>query len=120
MGIEISFSKEDNYILVEYSGEYSGNLASLKMDDVLKACDKNTCSKLLVDITRCKLNVSTVDRYRYAKALADRFIAPQRIKIATLVTPEQYNPFAKLVATNRGASYDIFTDKKEALYWLLK
>ena len=72
MSVEVTIRKEDNYILAEYSGEYQGNLASLKIADVLKVCQKHKYSKLLVDITNCELRVSTIDRFKFAKEIAEK------------------------------------------------
>jgi hypothetical protein len=117
MSIEISIIDKDDYVLAEYSGEYQGDISSLKLDDLVKDCKQ---CKLLADITRCKLNVTYDDRFRFGEEIAKKFIFPKLIKIAMLMSPKQYNTFVSIVAQNRGASYEIFTDKKEALNWLLK
>ncbi len=120
MSIEINIRKEDDYFLIEYSGEYRGDLATLKLDDIKQECQQHRCSRLLVDITNCKLSVTTMNRFAFGEEIAKKFGSPNAIKIATIVAPEQYNDFVRLVATNRGALYEIFTDKKEALNWLLE
>ena len=120
MSVTVSIKKEDDYLIVEYSGKYEGDINSLKMDEVKKICQQHKISHVLVDASKCKLNVTSVDKYRLGKSIADMFIAPQRIKIASLVSPDEYDVFVTLVATNRGASYDIFTDKNKALEWLFE
>ncbi len=120
MSIEINIKKEDDYLFVEYSGEYRGDLATLKIDDIKQACLQYKHPRLLVDITNCKLSVTTIDKYRFGVVIAKKFGFPKPIKTAMLVAPEQYDPFVRLIATNRGALYEIFIDKNEALNWLLE
>ena len=120
MSVEVNIRKEDEYLFAEYSGEYRGDLATLKIDDIKQVCKQYKISRVLVDITNCKLIVTTMDRFAFGQEVATKFGAPDTIKIATIVAPEQYNDFVRLIATNRGASYEIFTEKNEALNWLLE
>lgn len=120
MSLEYSLKKEDDYLFVEFRGEYHGNLSVLKLEDIKQTCQHYGYSRLLVDIRSCKLNVTIADRYQFGEEIAKIFVSPVLIKIAMLVSPEQYNDFVTIVAENRGAVYEAFTDKKEALTWLLE
>ena len=116
--IEVDIEKKDDYLYVAYTGEYRGKIETLQFNSLLDACGKHSCSKMMVDITGCSLNVSGIDRYEYAKEVAKFFGISSKVKIACIVKPDQYNDFAEIVARNRGADYKAFTDKTEGMNWL--
>jgi len=118
MGIELDIEKKDGYIYATYKGEYKGELETLHLNNLLDACKKHSCSKVLVEIVECSLSVSELDRYLFAKEVAKFFCMPNPVNIAFFVKPDQYDEFVETMARNRGVDCKIFTNKTEAINWL--
>ena len=116
--IEVNIEKIDDYIYITYKGEYKGELEALQLDKLLDTCKQHSCSKMLVDIIGCSLNVSELDRYRFAKEVAKFFSMQNQVNIAFFVTPDQYDKFIETMAQNRGVNCKIFTNKTESINWL--
>jgi hypothetical protein len=79
--------------------------------------EKN-CSRALADFTGTKLAESTLGMFDLASGLEDIGM-PRNLKMATLVKSDLSNhTFFETVAQNRGWTYRVFTDFREAVEWL--
>jgi hypothetical protein len=88
-------------------------------DEVILATQTNNCPKILADFTELDMEMTILDKYTHIVAIADKLMRP-RIKVAVLLDNKQTNNFGHTVAKNRGIHSEIFTNKIDALEWLLK
>ena len=102
-----------------YLGRYTLESYLQRMDTSVAACLERGLKLLLVDITDLEgYTPSTVDRYKMGEHGAR--ISAKLSRVAVVGQAEQIKEgFASLVATNRGLRIQAFTDREEALDWLL-
>ena len=62
---------------------------------------------------------SFLDKYSLGEYFGYLTQPPTKIKTAILAKTEAIDEFISLVAKNRGAFFEAFSDKKEAVKWLL-
>lgn len=88
-------------------------------EQVLQICISRKPSRLFVDLTPVVGKFTTLERYDLGM-IASR-LSPHVGRVAVLVTPQVLDPeqFAAKVARNRGLHIENFTDRAEALAWLL-
>jgi hypothetical protein len=87
---------------------------------IAEHCKRTKKDKLLIDITKAKLEISLVERFQAAKSA--QIFASHEIKVALIAISEQMDSqkFFTLAARNRGVNVDAFTDLHAAEEWLLK
>lgn len=104
-------------------GTYEPELPAMIAEHALKQAVSAKSTTVLVDIRQISGREPTMsERYEQAVQVADLQIkgAP-RIRLAVLGLEPMIHPqrFGEIVATNRGAFLRVFTERAEALEWLL-
>jgi hypothetical protein len=100
------------------TGPYSADLLNAQIAEAVAACRKRKKSHLLLDLAELTVNLSLMDRYRLGIFGAEVGVG---LKVAVLAKPEMIDArkFGVEVASNRGLRVDIFSDRPEAVRWLL-
>lgn len=117
---EVQIIERDGYLEARYLGTYSIGLYLRQMERSVQACKDRNLTLLLVDITDLAgYRPTTFEAHRIGTEGAS--LSRSLEKVAALVTAAQLppDPFASLVAQNRGLKIQAFTDRAQALEWLL-
>jgi len=120
MALQLQMEQMPGYLAARFVGVAAPDEASAQFESIAEQCRRTNKDKLLIDTTRYDAKVSTSDRFLLGERL--QVFARHRIKVAFVSRPEQIDPqkFGVLVARNRGATVETFTDFQSAEEWLLK
>jgi len=90
-----------------------------QLEEIFEVCVARKPARLFVDFSPVSGTFSTLERYELGMIGAR--LAPYVGRVAVLLLPEVIDPekFGAQVARNRGLHVDNFTDRDEALAWLL-
>jgi hypothetical protein len=108
------------YLAARYIGAGDVVEVSKQFESIAKHCNRTKNTKLLIDTTGFDVKPSVTDRFYMGEEL--EIFVLHAIKVAFVSRPEQLDPerFGKLVAWNRYAIFEVFTDFQSAEEWLLK
>jgi len=120
MSVQLQMDQIAGYLAARFIGYGEPGEASERFESIAEQCKRTNNDKLLIDTTGYDAKVSTSDRFLLGERLL--VFARHRIKVAFVSRPEQVDPqkFGMLVARNRGATVETFTDFQSAEGWLLK
>ena len=108
---DIRVFPQDGFLEVDFLGEFSVARFRAQLDAAVRACAEHGARRLFIDYSRLAPIPGTLERYE---------ISSYGARVACLATPEQIgDKFGALVARNRGLNVDVFTDRPEAIRWLL-
>jgi hypothetical protein len=115
---DIEITRHDEYIEVDFTGEFRAAAAMKVVDAMVGACVDADCPRILLDCRRMGGTMSVIDRYEVAEYGAR--VIPSRIKVAMLGRQDQILPdrFFEAAAVSRGVHVRLFTREDEALRWL--
>jgi hypothetical protein len=120
MSIDLQMENASGYMVARFTGEGNAEEALLNFERIAEECKRTNNKKLLIDCTKAKTEISTVDMYEQGEGaiLFNRY----EIKIAVVVPEEKFESekFSELVARNRGVDACVFTDYQDAKAWLLE
>lgn len=122
MDIDINFHEKDNYLFIKFQGVFIFDNKILLDKTMPQALQKYSCAKVLLDIRELDIKLgtfSTLDGYAIGEYFASLSVTPVKIKSAVLAKEAQIDHFIEIVAKNRGAFFEVFTSKEEAVSWLL-
>jgi hypothetical protein len=111
--------KDENYVYVTLTGEATVEDFENARAETQVLLSANDCMKVLVGAKREAPEEPFVDDFDFTSQLGSFF--PRRTRIALVVPDDQmeYMQFVKNVAQNRGVNMVLFSDKEQALVWLL-
>jgi len=120
MSLQRQMEQMPGYLAARFTGTGAPGEASERFESIAEDCKRTNNDKLLIDTTGYDVAVPMINRFILGERLV--VFARYRIKVAFVSRPEQLDPqkFAVLVAQNRGARVDAFTDFQAAEEWLLK
>jgi hypothetical protein len=120
MSFQLQMEQMPGYLAARFIGAGEPEDVWRQFELIAEHCKRTKNNKVLIDFTRAKAKVSTVDRYMAGESA--RTFAVHVIKVAMVDTPERIDPerFGRLVARNRGVTVETFTDFQAAEEWLLK
>src|SRR5215475_5180533 len=120
MNFQIQMEQMPGYLAARFIGSAETGEGLGQFTSIAEHCKRTKNDKLLIDTTEFDVKVSIIDRYLLGNRLL--VFARHRIKVAFFSKAEQLDPrkFGAIVAQNRGASVDVFTDFQAAEEWLLK
>ena len=120
MSVQLQMEQMSGYLAARFIGAGVPGEASEQFESIAEHCKRAKSDKLLIDITGYDVKASVLDRFLFGERLLA--FARHRIKVAFFSKAEQLDPrkFGAIVAQNRGASVDVFTDFQAAEEWLLK
>lgn len=112
-------TERKGYLEVVLQPTTSADQIFRQFEGILQICIKRKPARLFVDFSPITGKYSTLERYDMGMFGA-RF-APHVGRVAVLISPDVIDPekFAAQVARNRGLNVDNFTDRAQALEWLL-
>jgi len=118
--MNVAFAEREGYHEALIGETDSLALMKQQVADILKICIERGTRRLLVDMTKFRGTLSTLDRYELGTLTAS--FAPHVERGAILAKADQIDveKFGVKVARNRGLNVDIFTDRDKALAWLLE
>jgi hypothetical protein len=114
----LKITNKDDYLLFEYTGNFSAENAVIAIDDIVDACTEHTIFKVLLDCRLMTGEISEADKFqfiRHAQKTRERLI-----KTAVLGRNDQISPdkFYEDMAHNLIINLSVFTDFNEAVTWL--
>ena len=116
----IKITDKTGFTIVEFSGEFSVNVAKKVVDAMARACENKDKPRILFDCRQMTGHLSVMDRFRVG--IYGVRILPGRIKLA-MVADETYrlaDNFFENVVVNRGLNLKEFTEFDDAVEWLQK
>jgi len=120
LAFKIKVNTEEDYILVEHYGDTDLDENIQAGEKALRVAINNQIMNILVDVTGITGAVSIMDLFASTKHHAET----AKIRPLTAIYGRQDQKreleFMENVGVNRGMSIKIFTDKNEALDWLLR
>jgi hypothetical protein len=117
---KIDYDRALDYISLSVSGALNISEARAcrdQLQEVLRICDR---TRVLIDTTNVIAKLSAVEDYKFIKELSDGSLL--NVSMALIVFRERV-PFGLFIDTttvNKGVRLRTFTDKNEALAWLMK
>ncbi|MFZ5996822.1 MAG: hypothetical protein ACOYW7_04970 [Nitrospirota bacterium] len=120
MNYKIEYKREFNYVSLLFMGVLDMDEARACRDKLHEVLLAYSCTRVLVDTTKVTAKLSIVEEYELTKEL--RYELPSSVSIALIVPQEGVTDggFIENVAVNRGVRLRAFTEKDEALAWLMK
>jgi hypothetical protein len=120
MSIQVQMEQMPGYIAARFIGVGAPGEASEQFESIAEYCKRTKNDRLLIDTMRYEVKLSAIDRFFLGERV--QVFPSHRIKVAFVCKPEQLDPgkFGLLVARNRGACVDAFTDLCAAEEWLLR
>lgn len=124
MNFKIDVVKWDNYLQLLFSGSYTLDKAFHAFKFAVDQAIAYNYSRILMDAFGVKGIIPRMDRYHYAEFLANyiRQNALGKIHRISMTGPipiVDHNRFGETVAVNRGVNARVFTNREEALSWVL-
>lgn len=121
MSFQLQMEQMSGYLAVRFIGEAEPGEGARQFESIAEHCKLTNNDRLLIEATEFKV----IKPY-----IAEKFFVGERlgifarygIKVVFVCRPEQIEPlkFAVLVAQNRGAKVEAFTDSQAAEEWLLR
>jgi hypothetical protein len=117
MSPDLKFAYESGCLVVHSRGRYLIEHRETAIKAIAKAAKARPIRAVLVDMRALKGPFKFVDRYQLGELCA-RYL--NFVPVGCLVLPEQPDPerIGQIVANNRGAKVEIFTDEAGAHGWL--
>ncbi len=84
---------------------------------LVETVKKYDCLRVLIDASDLDYEISNFQKYKIGDYISKIF-RKELIRIACLRCSDKKDDFTEIVATNRGAVFKLFNDKKEAINWL--
>jgi hypothetical protein len=115
--MNLEFCRNQDYLLVKISGEWSTAETLKSMDDIKAKSDEYGLKCILLDLLDLSLPDSEMTRFYSGEKIAQLF--KYSYKLACFAPAERINHFAEDVAVNRGANFRVFYSEAEAIEWLV-
>jgi hypothetical protein len=120
MGEDLRIRKHDGYVEARYLGTYSFESYKKRMDASVHGCLDRNQTLLLVDITGLVgYPPSIAERHKIGVYGAELSRDLKKVAVVALFEQVGEEPFASVVARNRGLRIRVFLDRAEAVAWLL-
>ncbi len=120
MGEDTVITRREDYLHIEFTGEFTVAAANRTIDLMLTACAEHQCSRVLMDCRKMTGHMPLISRFEVA-VYAGSAIGPGP-RIALLGRPDQVLPgnyFVENVARLRGVDVREFFNEETALEWLI-
>jgi hypothetical protein len=119
MAYTINLVKDAKYISLLFTDEVTMNDVENARDEVDIALTANSWNRLLVDLSRSKLEMSFFEHFKFTSEHQSHF--PKGGRLALVVRPDEmeHYQFIEDVSRNRGVNLKLFSEKGQACNWLL-
>jgi len=120
MAHAIEFVKDAKYVNVTLTGDVTRNDLENARNKTRLTLTASNCRRILVDATCSNPKLSDLENYEFTSEHESHF--PRGVRIALVVRSDQLENlrFAETVAQNRGVRMVLFSDRIQALNWLLE
>lgn len=117
--MSLSYDCRAEYTLCRYSGPFCARELEAVTVTLVDYCRRSGVTRLLVDITASRGELTIFERYEHAVRFA--YILPPGTRVAVLARADQIleDRFWETVAFNRAAIAGVFTEFQSAEDWLL-
>src|SRR5690349_11067693 len=127
MDYTIQLVEDRKLIVATASGEWEAGVDNAMVQQIMEAVVTSGLSRVLVDIRGLKLDIPLVQIFERAKEMRERRKQAGVVsaKAAVVYPPndpkmeEDFN-FFETAARNRGLPYRAFSNREEALAWLME
>ena len=113
---DTTYTNLDDYLLVTISGQWTDYAAQDVIEEIKRQAESYGKAQVLLNLMNMAPPEGQMARFRAGEYIAKMWGA---LRVAAVWKQEFINKFAENVAVNRGASFAVFTDEKQALEWLL-
>ena len=117
MNIQFSLVEKEKYLLFKSTDTYSFVDFKKLFEQINIKSKELKCKRVFLDFSEVIGIIPDLDRYEIGEFVA--FTMKFNVKIAVFDKQDNVNYFAETVAHNRGGNMRIFTNKEQALKWLL-
>ena len=119
MPFEITYNDKDDYILAIFTGQIHMPMIREYLEALLPVLEETGCRRLLSDSTQAQVHVTSADIMQFPK-MAEASPLTAALKRAALASEgssgyEMYETLSRM----QGQELQVFTDRDEALHWLL-
>ena len=120
MKIDIDIESQDDYLLVKYKGPDSPEISRQIMQQIVEACDKFECFKILV-IAYLENSLSTFENFDLYEMFVEVGFSRKHSMAWVDQNPDTYDStsFAETVLKNRSVAARLFREVEDAKQWLL-
>lgn len=117
MSSDLHFEHESGCLIVRTPGRYVVEHREEAVKSIAKAAKERPTRAVLIDMRGIQGPLKFSDRYQLGE-MGGRYL--NFLPVACLVLPEHTDPgrIGQLVANNRGANVERFTDETDARAWL--
>ena len=121
----ITTTVEEHFVYIVATGDYSLIKANHLFSHAIENALLHKEAKILIDVTRLTGNIPFFERFEYSAFFAKhqrKHASPKLSRIAVVghVPIVDKDKFGEIVAVNRGANVQVFTDMDNASAWLNK
>ena len=117
---KIDFDRDRDYISLSISGALNmaeARACRSKLQEFLRICNRTS---VLIDTTNVIAKLLTVEDYQFIKEIGDEFSSTVSMAVILSRDRGQFGRFIEITAANNGVSLRTFTEKDEAVSWLIK
>jgi hypothetical protein len=118
MTIETLYKTHPGYLFVKVSGQWTVTDMKQAIDEIRTEADRQGSKRLLLDMCELPRPGSEMTRFWSGGYLAK--VLPPPFKVAAFANPEDINKFGENAAVNRAALFQIFSEERAALRWLME
>ena len=117
---DVDLLQHEGYVEARYLGTYSFESYKKRMDVSVRGCLERKHTLLLVDITALiGYPPSVSERHKIGVYGAELSRDLKKVAVVALFEQVGEEPFASVVARNRGLRIRVFLDRAQAVAWLL-
>ncbi len=118
MSYSMKYNSENNCIMASMEGRIDQNTVKEFALNIVEATKKHNCRKILNDIRKVNLNLSTIEIYELPKKIKEAGL--EQFTKRALVVGNNFEDvaFFETVSFNQAQNVKIFRDPEAALEWL--
>ena len=116
--MEMSFEPKNDYINIKIIGVYKESEDFEKIKKIFVDIKQYGYSTMLVDVRDLNYHFDTPKRFYLSEYWVELCKDLGYVTTAVLGKEEKMNSFSEDVVSNRGVTFKLFTDEKEAVDWL--
>ena len=118
MSFELTFTPRGEYLEIGVAGTWSLENVYALIDATRDECDRLAVNRVLVDTRAMTGQPTEMGRFKGGVRTAE--VLGGKIRVALLSRAELITRFGENAAVNRGANLRVWTDREEAIAWLLQ
>lgn len=121
MKYKISIAENGNYVVIKYFAPMTTDIALKSGSEMVQIASINNINKFLFDLRKSSNTQSVVDNYYFAYNDIQTFDFPTDSRSAFLTKEgDNSHDFITTTFLNAGYTVKLFTDKSDAVNWLVE